>query len=109
VHHGRAVGLAMLATLTWNVAADADGRFAAVAGAMGLKSDARAVPAAFDRLLRQAGVKVALTGEGHDHVTPAALAAQMARPENEAMRRSNRRPVADADLLTFATAVLEAQ
>ena len=56
--------------------------------------------------LRQAGVKVALSGEGHDHVTPAALAVQMARPENEAMRRSNRRPVADADLLTFATAVL---
>jgi hypothetical protein len=33
----------------------------------------------------------------------------MARPENEAMRRSNRRPVADADLLSFATAVLTAR
>ena len=108
VHHGRAVGLALRATLAWNVAADADRRFAAVAEAMGLGSDALRVPAEFDRLLRQAGVKVSLAGEGHDHVTPAALAAQMARPENEAMRRSNRRPVADADLLTFATAVLDA-
>ena len=106
VHHGRAVGLAMRATLPWNVAADTDGRFAAVARALGLEPDAQRVPAAFDRLLRQAGVKVALAGEGHDHVTPAALAVQMARPENEAMRRSNRRAVADADLLSFATAVL---
>jgi hypothetical protein len=32
----------------------------------------------------------------------------MGRPENDAMRRSNRRPVADADLLAFATAVLTA-
>ena len=109
VHHGRAVGLALRATLAWNVATDDSGRFAAVAEAMGEGRDARRVPAAFDRLLRQAGVKVALAGEGHDEVTPAALAAQMARPENEAMRRSNRRPVADADLLTFATAVLGAQ
>ena len=109
VHHGRAVGLALRATLAWNVAADADGRFAAVAEAMGEGRDARAVPAAFDRLLRQAGIKIVLAGEGYDEVTPAALAAQMARPENEAMRRSNRRPVTDADLLTFATAVLGAQ
>ena len=51
-------------------------------------------------------MKISLAGEGHDHITPADLAAQMARPENEAMRRSNKRAVADADLLTFATAVL---
>ena len=41
-------------------------------------------------------------------IRPAQLARQMARPENEAMRRSNRRAVADADLLDFATAVLTA-
>jgi len=51
---------------------------------------------------------VSLAGEGYDHIRPADLAVQMARPENDAMRRSNRRPVADADLLDFATAVLTA-
>ena len=106
VHHGRAVGLALRATLAWNTEQDVDGRYAAVAALMGTARDASLLPAAFDRLLRASGVKISLAGEGYDHITPADLAAQMARPENEAMRRSNRRPVADADLLTFATAVL---
>jgi alcohol dehydrogenase class IV len=108
VHHGRAVGLALRATLAWNVADDSAGRFAAVAAAMGERREAARVPAAFERLLRQSGIKVSLAGEGHDAIRPADLALQMARPENEAMRRSNRRPVADADLLAFATAVLTA-
>jgi alcohol dehydrogenase class IV len=106
VHHGRAVGLALRATLPWNVAEDPDGRFAAAAAAMGEVREAAHLPGAFDRLIRDSGVRLSLRGEGHDEVTPAALAAQMARPENEAMRRSNRRAVADADLLAFATAVL---
>jgi alcohol dehydrogenase class IV len=106
VHHGRAVGLALRATLPWNVADDPDGRFAAVAVAMGEPHDAGRLPAAFERLLRRSGVKISLGGEGYDQLRPAELAAQMARPENEAMRRSNRRAVAEADLLTFATAVL---
>ncbi len=109
VHHGRAVGLALRATLNWNVEADDDGRFAAVAALMGVGSNATELPAAFDRLLRASGVKVSLAGEGHDQVTAAELALQMGRPENEAMRRSNRRTVADADLLTFAAAVLSAR
>jgi alcohol dehydrogenase class IV len=108
VHHGRAVGLALRATLAWNVADDADARFAAVADAMGEPPEAARVPAAFEHLLRQCGIKVSLAGEGHDGIRPAQLALQMARPENEAMRRSNRRVVADADLLAFATAVLTA-
>lgn len=108
VHHGRAVGLALRATLEWNASEDPDGRFAAAAAAMGEAPNARHLPVAFERLLRAAGVKVSLAGEGHDHVTPAALAAQMARPENAAMRLSNRRRVGDADLLHFATAVLAA-
>ncbi len=106
VHHGRAVGLALRATLPWNVAEDPDGRFAAAAAAMGEARDAARLPAAVDRLIRESGVKVSLRGEGHDDVTPAALSAQMARPENEAMRRSNRRAMTDADLLAFATLVL---
>lgn len=108
VHHGRAVGLALRATLAWNVADDREGRFAAVAAAMGEPGEAARVLGAFERLLRACGIKVSLAGEGHDAIRPADLALQMARPENEAMRRSNRRPVADADLLAFATAVLAA-
>lgn len=108
VHHGRAVGLALRATLAWNVADDSGGRFAAVAAAMGEPADAARVPAAFERLLRQSGIKVSLAGEGYDAILPKDLALQMARPENEAMRRSNRRLVADADLLTFAHEMLAA-
>ncbi len=108
VHHGRAVGLALRATLAWNVADDGDGRFAAVAAAMGEARDGARVPSAFERLLRQSGIKVSLAGEGYDGIRPADLARQMARPENDAMRRSNRRPVADADLLTFAHEILAA-
>src|ERR1700722_9456480 len=108
VHHGRAVGLAMRATLDWSAADDGEGRFAAVAAAMGESREAARAPAAFERLLRQCGIKVSLAGEGHDAIRPTDLARQMARPENEAMRRSNRRPVSEADLLAFATAVLTA-
>jgi alcohol dehydrogenase class IV len=108
IHHGRAVGLALRATLPWNVAQDSDGRFAAAAAAMGEPGEAERLPRAFERLLRQSGIKLSLAGEGYDGIRPAQLALQMARPENEAMRRSNRRPVSEADLLSFATAVLTA-
>jgi alcohol dehydrogenase class IV len=108
VHHGRAVGLAMRATLAWNVEDD-DGRFAAVAQAMGAGNSATALPDAFERLLRAVGVKVSLKAEGHDGITADQLAVQMRRPENAAMRRSNRRPSSDADLERFAAAVLEAE
>ena len=107
IHHGRAVGLAMRATLDWSVAED-DPAFAAAADAMGVSASARQLPAAFDRLLREVGVKVSLAGEGHDHITPKQLAEQMALPANEPMRRSNRREVREQDLLAFAAAVLEA-
>jgi len=106
IHHGRAVGLALRATLDWSVA-DQGPAFAAAAAAMGEAADARHLPPAFDRLLRAVGVKVRLSGEGHDHISAAQLAEQMALPANEPMRRSNRREVRDQDLLEFATAVLE--
>jgi alcohol dehydrogenase class IV len=105
VHHGRAVGLAMLATLPWNVRED-DGRFAAVAHAMGESGGSLALPAAFERLLRRVGVKISLAGEGHDDIAPERLARQMAQPENASMRQSNKRPVADEDLLVLARIVL---
>jgi alcohol dehydrogenase class IV len=105
IHHGRAVGLAMLATLPWNTAEDPHGRWAAVAAAMGGPAEARHVPPAFERLLRRAGVEVGLGG-GCADLAPEDLAAQMARPENASMRRSNAREVGDEDLLAFARAVL---
>ena len=73
---------------------------------MGESANATKLPVAFDRIVRDVGIKVSLSGEGHDGITAEQLAAQMARPENSAMRRSNRRPVADADLLHFAHLVL---
>lgn len=106
LHHGRAVGVAMLATLPWNVAEDPHGRWAAVAAAMGQAPEAAAVPRAFERLLRAAGIEVSLGRDGFAGVTPEALATQMARPENAAMRRSNAREIGDEDLLAFAGAVL---
>jgi alcohol dehydrogenase class IV len=107
IHHGRAVGLALRATLPWSVQGE-DGAFAATAAAMGEAADARRLPAAFDRLLRAVGIKVSISGEGYDEITPMQLAHQMAQPENEPMRRSNRREVRDQDLLEFAAAVLRA-
>jgi alcohol dehydrogenase class IV len=104
IHHGRVVGLALRATLPWNIEKD-DGCYAAVAAAMG-EPGASHIPAAFDRLVRAVGMKVSLSGEGYDGITAEQLAAQMARPENSAMRRSNRRPVRDADLLHLASLML---
>jgi alcohol dehydrogenase class IV len=105
IHHGRVVGLALRATLPWNIEND-DGCYAAVAAAMGESASATQLPVAFDRLVRAVGLKVSLSGEGHDDITAEQLATQMARPENSAMRRSNRRPVADSDLLHFANLML---
>ena len=104
VHHGRAVGLAMMATLAWNIEDD-DGRFSAVAEAMGVGPDARRLPETFERLVRSVGLEVDLKGEGYD-IAPEALAEQMARPENLPMRLSNHRPVEDSDLFAFADALL---
>jgi alcohol dehydrogenase class IV len=105
IHHGRVVGLALRATLPWNIEND-DGCYAAVAAAMGEPADATRLPGAIDRLIRDVGMKISLRGEGHDGITAEQLAAQMARPENSAMRRSNRRPVLDSDLLYFAHLML---
>ena len=105
IHHGRAVGVALLATLAWNSSRDPDGRYAAVARAMGEDDPAKLVHA-YERLLRAAGVKVRLRDEGHDDLTPERLATQMARPENAAMRDSNARETTEEELLAFARTVL---
>jgi len=103
VHHGRAVALAMLATNDWNARQDEDGRWAACAAAMGAPE--LGFPRAFERLLRAVAVPVALA-DGFAGVTAAALAERVAAPENAPMRQSNRRPVADLDLLDIAARVL---
>ena len=102
LHHGRAVGLAMLATNDWNVQDD-DGRWAACAAAMGAVE--LGFPRAFERLLRAVRVQIPLS-DSFAGVTAAALAERMAAPENAPMRQSNRRPVADGDLLEIAARVL---
>jgi alcohol dehydrogenase len=103
IHHGRAVGVAMVATLAWNALDDE--RFAAVAEAMGEAADPSRVAPAFERLMRATGVAVAL-GEDFAGVTPEALSAQMVKPENLAMLKSNRRQPSPDELLGFARTVL---
>jgi alcohol dehydrogenase len=105
MHHGRAVGIAMLATLPWNVGDDPTGRFAACAAAMGAEPTGAAFIAAYDRLVRASGMKVALADEMAG-VSAEALAAQMGRPENIAMLRSNAREASEAERLALARAVL---
>jgi alcohol dehydrogenase class IV len=103
IHHGRAVGIAMLASLPWNV--ENNGAFAACAAAMGAEPSARGFIGAYEKLLRASGVKLSLEQE-FSGVTAEQLAAQAARPENAAMRDSNARASSEADLLMLARAVL---
>jgi len=104
LHHGRSVILGILASIDWTIAGD-DGRNLEAARAFGLTSAAD-LPKAFDDLARSIGIDVAL-GPDFAAITPAALAAQFSRPENEAMRNSNRRPIGEADMLAFAHRILE--
>jgi alcohol dehydrogenase len=103
IHHGRAVGIAMLASLPWNV--ENNEAFAACAADMGAEPRAAGFIAAYERLLRASGVKLSLAEE-FKGVSAEQLAAQTARPENAAMRDSNRRAASEADLLTLARTIL---
>ena len=105
MHHGRAVGIAMLASLPWNVADDRDGRFAACAAAMGAVPTGQGFIDAYDRLIRASGIALSVADE-FAGVSAEVLAAQMGRPENIAMIRSNAREVSEADRLALARAVL---
>jgi alcohol dehydrogenase class IV len=105
IHHGRAVGVAMLASLPWNV--EGNEAFAACSADLGGEPTAAGFIAAYEKLLRASGMKLSLAEE-FAGVSPAALAEQTARPENSAMRASNRRDSSPADLLALATAVLAA-
>ena len=104
VHHGRAVSIAMLATLPWNVAGD-DGAFATCALAMGARPDAAGFINGFERLARAAGLDLA-PGPGFAGITPEELVHQMQQPENLPMLHSNRREASDAEQLELAARVL---
>jgi alcohol dehydrogenase len=104
IHHGRAVGVALLAALPWNIETD-DGRYAACATAMGAKASSAGFAEAYERLLRACGLKISVAEE-FAGISPECLARQMARPENASMRATNAREASDADLLFLAERVL---
>ncbi len=106
VHHGRAAGLGLRASLPWSLPSNTPA-FAAAAEAMGGPRDADALPGLVDRLIRQVGMKVALADE-LPGLTPDRLAAEMALPENAAMRKSSARASTDDDLRDLARLVLTA-
>ncbi|MBZ0261887.1 MAG: iron-containing alcohol dehydrogenase [Hyphomicrobiales bacterium] len=102
IPHGRATGLAMLATMKW-VSHGAPEAYARVAKAM-----AAADPiAAYDRLVRATGMKISLEGDGLDLAKPELLAEHMASPANAPMRKSNLRYPGDAELVELARLVYD--
>lgn len=101
VHHGRAVALAMEATLPWVIEGNRRG-FARVAEAFGLGADPDALSSAFTGLLDRLDFDRSLP----EAIDAATLAARMAAPENAAMRNATARDIADADLPALAESVL---
>ncbi|WP_439631866.1 iron-containing alcohol dehydrogenase [Shinella sp.] len=103
VHHGLATALGFEATLAWLVEADtAD--LAAAARACGL-SDAAMLPGFVGDLMDRCGIARALPKAFADFTT-ADLAREMRAPENQPMRRSTVREISDADIETFAAAMM---
>lgn len=100
IPHGRATGLAMLATIGW-VAEGNRPAFARVAQAMGAED----AVSAYDRLVRESGIAVSLKNDLAG-VSPEALAREMAAPANAPMRKSTLRYPTDADLPRLAEAFL---
>lgn len=101
IPHGRATGLAMLATIGW-VAEGNPLAFGRVARAMGVQD----AVTGYDRLVRATGIKVSLAGDGLDPGKPELLAKHMALPANNPMRKSTARYPSDDDLLMLAGRVL---
>jgi alcohol dehydrogenase class IV len=108
VPHGRATGLAMLATIDWVTEGNRQA-FARVAAAMGEAPEASNAVTAYERLVRATGIKISLQGDGLDLNTPEKLAAHMALPANAPMRKSTVRYPSDEDLLELARRVYELQ
>ena len=102
IPHGRATGLAMLATMEW-VSHGATEAFGRVARAMGTTDPIMA----YERLVRATGMKISLEGDGLDLSRPELLAEHMASPANEPMRKSNLRYPSDAELVELAQLVYD--
>ena len=100
IPHGRATGLAMLATMEWVSHGDPHA-FARVAKAMGTADPVNA----YERLVRATGMKISLEGDGLDLSKPELLAERMASPANAPMRKSNQRYPGDAELVDLARLV----
>lgn len=101
VHHGKAVAVAMEATLPWMIEGNREA-FGRVAEAFGIGADPDALPARFSALIAVVGLDRQLPRP----LDAAVLAARMAAPENGAMRASTAREVSDADLRMLAGLVL---
>jgi alcohol dehydrogenase class IV len=101
VPHGRATGLAMLATIDWVKDGNPEA-FAKVATAMGGAGD---IVTGYERLVRRSGLKVDLAGDGLDLARPELLAERMASSAHAPMRRNTVREVSDNDLLKLAERV----
>lgn len=101
VPHGRATGLAMLATIDWVKDGNPEA-FAEVARSMGAGGN---VSAAFEDLVRRSRIKADFTGDGLDLDRPELLAERMASAAHAPMRRNTVREVGDADLLALAKSV----
>ncbi|CAN5444590.1 iron-containing alcohol dehydrogenase [soil metagenome] len=104
IPHGRATGLAMLATIDW-VKDGNPAAYAAVARAMGSAAGAAQSVEAFERLVRASGIRLSLAGEGLELNRPDLLAERMASPAHRPMRANTVREVSDADLLMLAQRV----
>ncbi len=102
LHHGKAVAIAMEATLPWVIEGNREA-FANVADAFGIGPDPDALPATFSALIDEVGLDRRLP----QAVDPAALATRMASPENAAMRASTARHLRDEDLQMLAGLVLD--
>ena len=103
IHHGRAVGIAMLASLPWNI--EGNDAFAACAADLGGEPNGAGFITAYEKLLRATSMKLSLAEE-FKGVSASDLAEQTARSENSSMRASNKRASNDADLLKLAEAIL---
>jgi alcohol dehydrogenase class IV len=108
IMHGRATGLAMLATIDW-VAEGNPTAFARVAAAMGSKADKDAAIEAYRRLVHASGIKISLEGDGFELNRPEKLAERMAAAANAPMRKSTSRMPSDSDLLALAQRVYALQ
>lgn len=103
IHHGHATALGFEVSLPWLVAADTE-NFREAAFALGLRSAAD-IPTFVTRLMDDCGVTRSLPA-AFSAFSAANLAKEMQAPENQPMRRSTAREVMDADIDTFAAAIM---